>query len=113
MVKQFKSKATGESYKIRQRIDCNNKDVFYSVECKKCGKQVVGSTEDFKSRVSSYMSHAFRKRPTCKTVQHFYLTKGHSTVDFNVIGIVKSVNSPRNPEKSERLGNLRVIGKLN
>ena len=73
--KPFKSKTTGESYKIKQ-IDRNSKNVVYLVECKKCGKQGVRSTEDFKSRISNYIAHVFEKRPTCKTVQHFYLTEG-------------------------------------
>ena len=104
--KQFKSNTTRESYKIRQRIDCNSKDVIYLVECKKCGKQGVGSTEDFKLRISNYITHVSKKRPTCKTVQHFYLTEGHSIEDFHITGIAKLVNPPRNPEKkSERLGN--------
>ena len=64
--KQFKSKVTGESYKIRQRIDCNSKDVIYLVECRKCGKQGIGSTDDFKSRVSNYMSYVLKKDPHVK-----------------------------------------------
>ena len=105
-VKKFKSKVTGESYKIRQRIDCSSKDVIYLVECRKCGKQGVGSTEDFNVRVSNYISHILKKRPTCKTVQHFCLTERHSIADFNTTGIAKLVNPPRNPvQKSERLGN--------
>ena len=59
--KQFKPKVTGESYKIRQRIDCSGKDVIYLVECRKCGKQGVGSTEDFKLRISNYISHILKK----------------------------------------------------
>ena len=106
--KQFKSKTTGESCKIIQRIDCNSKDVIYLVimKCKKCGKQGIGSTEDFKSKISNCISHVIKKRPTCKMVQHFYLMEGHFIKDFKVTGIAKLLNPPRNPEKkSERLGN--------
>ena len=60
--KQFKSKVNGESYKIRQRIDCSSKDVIYLVECGKCRKQGAGSTEDFKLRVSNYISHILKKK---------------------------------------------------
>ena len=82
---KFKSKVTGESYKIRQRIDCSSKDVIYLVECRKCRKQGVGSTEDFKLRVSSYISHILKERPTYKTVQHFCLIGGelHCRFQYN------------------------------
>ena len=43
---KFKSYVTGESYKIRQKLDCNSENVIYLVECKKCRKQGVGSTEE-------------------------------------------------------------------
>ena len=72
--KQFKSKVTGESYKIGQRIDCSSKDV--KVECRKCGKQGVGSTEDFKLRVSNYFSHILKKDPHVKRSNIFVLYKG-------------------------------------
>ena len=104
--KKFKSKVTEESYKIRQRIDCSSKDVIYLVECRKCGKRGVGSTEDFTLRVSNYISHILKKRPTRKMVHNFCLIEGHSIADFNITGIAKLVNLPRNPEKKlERLGN--------
>ena len=74
--KQFKSKVTGESYKIRQRIDCNSTDVIYLVECRKYGKQGVGSTEDFKSRVSNYISHVLKKDPHVKRSNTFVSQKG-------------------------------------
>ena len=44
---------------------------MYLVEWKKCGKQGVGSTEDFKRRISNYISHILIKRATCKSVRHF------------------------------------------
>ena len=69
--KKFKSKVTGESYKIRQRIDCSSKDVIYLVECWKCGKQGVGSTDDFKLRVSNYISHILKKDPHVKQSNTF------------------------------------------
>ena len=35
----FASRVTGERYKIRNKINCESKNVIYLVECKKCGKQ--------------------------------------------------------------------------
>ena len=103
---KFKSNVTGEGCKIRQKLDCNSENVIHLVECNKCRKQGVGSTEDFKSRISNYISHILTGRPTCKMVQHFYLTEGQSIEDFTVTGIAGLVNPPKNPEKKlKRLGN--------
>ena len=95
----FASKFTWERYKIRQNINCESKNVIYLVECKKCGKQGVGSTEDFKPRISNYISHILMKRATCKSVRHFYVTPGHSVKDFSIKGNVKLTN-PSMQEKA-------------
>ena len=79
----------GESYRIRQNLDCNSKNVIYLVECKKCRKQGFGSTEDLKSRISNYILHILTRGPTCKVVQHFYFTEGHSMEHFTITGIVR------------------------
>ena len=83
----FVSRVTGERYKIRQNINCESKNVIYLVECKKCGKQGVGSTEDFKPRISNYISHILMKRATCKSVRHFYVAPEHSVKDFSIKGM--------------------------
>ena len=56
---------------------------------------MVGSTEDFKPRISNYISHILMKRATCKSVKHFYITQGNSVKDFSVKGIVKLTNTPK------------------
>ena len=91
----FVSRVTGERYKIRQNINCESKNVIYLVECKKCSKQGVGSTEDFKPRISNYISHIRMKRATCKSVRHFYVAPEHSVKDFSIKGIVKLTNKRR------------------
>ena len=53
----FKSKATKEKNKIRQNINCRSKNIIYLVECKKCGKQEIGSTGEFAPRISNYITH--------------------------------------------------------
>ena len=42
---KFEFNVTGESCKIRQKFDCNSENVICLVECKKCRKQGIGSTE--------------------------------------------------------------------
>ena len=90
----FASNFTGERYKIKQNINCESKNVIYLVECKKCCKQGVGSTEDFKPRISNYISHILMKLATCKSVRHFYITPEHSVKDSSIKGIVKLTNPP-------------------
>ena len=66
----FASKVTGERHKIRQQKNCESKNVVYLVECKKCGEQRVGSTEDFKPISFNYISDIFLKRATCFNLLH-------------------------------------------
>ena len=58
----FYSKSTGELYTIRQNIDCRSKNVIYLVNCKKCRIQRVGKSEDFKTRISNYISQLFNRK---------------------------------------------------
>ena len=74
----FASRVTGQRHKFRQKINCESKNVIYLVEYKQCSKQGVGSTEDFRPRISKYISHILMKRVTCKSVRHFYVTQVHS-----------------------------------
>ena len=43
-IKMHISKATGELYPIYSRIECFDRYIIYSIECKKCDKQYVGRT---------------------------------------------------------------------
>ena len=61
----FYSKSTGERYTIRQNIDCRSRNVIYFVNCKKCRMQGVGKSEDFKTRISNYISHIIQSKATC------------------------------------------------
>ena len=90
----FKSKATKEKYKIRQNINCRSKNIIYLVECKKCGKQGVGSTGEFSPRISNYITHIENKHEMTCVAQHFW-EQGHSIGDFSIKGIVKLMNPPR------------------
>jgi hypothetical protein len=53
--KEFASKNTGKSYKLRQNVTCDSKYVIYLASCKKCGGQYVGKTQNkFKQRHSGH-----------------------------------------------------------
>ena len=90
----FYSKSTGERYTIRQNIDCRSKNVIYLVNCKKCRMQGVGKSEDFKTRISNYISHIIQSKATCGIVKHFIEMEGHSIEHFGIMGIVHIENPP-------------------
>ena len=92
----FKSKATKDEYKIRQNISCRSKNIIYLVECKKRGKQMVGSTGEFSPRISNYITHIENKHEMTCVAQHFW-EQGHSIEDFSIKGIAKLVNPPPPP----------------
>ena len=91
----FYSTVTKERYKIRQEIDCRSKNIIYLVSCRKCPMQGVGQTENFRARVSNYISHILKRKQTCGIVKHFMETGGHSVNDFRIMGIVQLENPPR------------------
>ena len=66
--------------------------------CGACGKQGVGRTTAFQSRISNYISHICNHEPTCSTVKHFYETPDHSVQDFRIMGIVQLENPPKTPK---------------
>ena len=56
--------------------------------------QGVGKSEDFKARISNYISHIIQSKPTCVIVKHFIETEGHSVEHFRIIGTVTIENPP-------------------
>ena len=89
----FYSKSTGEWYTIRQNIDCRSKNVIL-VNCKKCRMQGVGKSEDFKTRISNYISNIIQSKPTRGIVKHSIEMEGHSVEHFRIMGIVRIQNPP-------------------
>ena len=65
------SVSTGQSYKIRQSINCQSKNVICVVKCVKCNLQGVGHSKKFSKRISNYFSHNKQKRRTCNIGNHF------------------------------------------
>ena len=96
--KHFWSNVTGENFRIKQEINCRSKNIIYLVTCRACGKQGVGRTTAFQSRISNYISHICKHEPTCSTVKHFYETSDHSVQDFRIMGIVQLENPPKTPK---------------
>ena len=42
----FNSSTTGKSCKVKATVNCKTSNVLYMIECKQCGKQYVGETEN-------------------------------------------------------------------
>ena len=99
----FYSKSTGERYTIRQNTDCRNKNVIYLVNCKKCRMQGVGKSEDYKTRISNYISHIIQSKATCGIVKHFIEMEGHSGEHFGMMGIVQIENPPGTKSKLKKM----------
>ena len=93
----FRSNVRGEKFRIKQEINCRSKNIIYLVTCGACGKQGVGRTTAFQSRISNYISHICNHEPTCSTVKHFYETLDRSVQDFRIMGIVQLENPPKTP----------------
>ena len=89
----FRSNVTGEKFKIKQEINCMSKNIIYLVTCGACGKQGVGRTTNFQSRIPNYISHICNHEPS--TVKHFYEAPDHSVQDFRIMGIVQLENPPK------------------
>ena len=85
-------------FRIKQEINCRSKNIIYLVTCRACGKQGVGRTTAFQSRISNYISHICKKEPTCSTVKHFYEAPDHSVQDFRIMGVVQLENPPKQPK---------------
>ena len=78
-------------------MNCNTPNVIYVAECTKCKMQGVGSTVNWKPRLSNYKSHINNKRITCCIVKHFVEVcpneenpLGH--LRFYIIDMVDNVN---------------------
>ena len=50
----FQSISNKRTFKIRQKINCQSKNVIYLITCKRCNIQGVGHTTNFKKRISNY-----------------------------------------------------------
>ena len=94
----FRSNVTGIRFRIKQEINCRSKNIIYLVTYRACGKQRVGRTTAFQSRISKYILHICKHEPTCSTVKHFYETPDHSVQDFRIMGTVQLENPPKTPK---------------
>ena len=67
----FQSLSSGQSFKIRQRINCQSSNLIYLVTCRICNLQGVGRTTKFSKRMANYFSHIKQRKRTCAIGNHF------------------------------------------
>ena len=53
---------------------------------------------DFQKRISNYISHIHKKKPTYGIVKHFLLKERHSVWDFEIMGIIQLDNPSKSKE---------------
>ena len=67
----FRAAATGRIFLILKSLTCTSSNVVYLAESVLSGLQSVGSTANFKSRLTNYKSHIKHKRRTWSITNHF------------------------------------------
>ena len=87
------SDATGRKFRILQDSTCSTRNVICIAYCTNCGKQGVGSTVAWKSRLANYKSHIKKKVPSCCIVKHFL----ERCIDikylrFIIVDVVNNIN---------------------
>jgi len=81
--KEHISKATGELYPIYSRIECSDRYIIYSIECKKCDKQYVGRTiQPIHRRLEQHYRDVENQVPGMSVPEHFCNTPNHSISDI-------------------------------
>ena len=87
---RFQSLSTKDTFKIKNRIDCNEQNVIYLIACTSCGVQYVGSSVDFKPRFREHKSDIkLKKTAKCRTAEHW--ATHHKSVDFFKIMLIEKV----------------------
>ena len=99
----FKSGSNGQSFKIRQKINCQSDNVIYLIKCKQCKIQGIVRTFKLNSRISNYFSHIKQRKRTCGIVNHFIDNHMDTWKEdyeennlFSIMGIVQLENPPKN-----------------
>jgi predicted GIY-YIG superfamily endonuclease len=97
----FKSTSTKLTYRIRQQITCESKNVVYLVGCKRHNMfQGVGyNSTEVKKRVANYKNHHKSKTRSCGISQHFQDSEHDFKNDFVYQPIVKIHNVPENKDQ--------------
>ena len=84
---QFTSTTTGRSFDIKFSSNCKTSNVVYVIQCKKCGKQCVGETEQpLNERMNNHHVDVRHNRTEKPVALHFN-SPGHTLDDIQVMVI--------------------------
>ena len=82
--KVVKSSTNNTQVQMTKHHTCEDKNICYIIECKKCGMQYIGESQNsMKERFSDHVGYVRRKEINKATGQHFNLP-GHSQSDMTV-----------------------------
>ena len=98
------SVATVKSYKIRQHLSCRTDFVIYCAFCKKCNRQSVSSTTDFRRRLSNYKSHIKKQKRTGRLVNHFIDSSSDHPLDCLKFTVIEQFSNKTEKDLEEREG---------
>ena len=85
----FTSKINGRKHNVHYTFTCKTRNLVYLIQCKKCGLQYIGETENpLHVRISGHRSD-INTRKTEKPVAAYFNQPDHCLQDLQVMGIEK------------------------
>ena len=98
--KTITSRNTAKTFDIKQKIDCETKNVLYRIQCQKCGKEYIGETgRNVKVRIKEHLDYVKNKNVKQPTGAHFN-KKGHGLEYFSWVAFEKINKSGPNYRKT-------------
>jgi len=86
-----KSTANNFSVEINTEVNCQTKEIVYSITCKKCSVQYIGtSKKSLQDRFANHRGYVANKDFSQATGRHFN-SRGHSISDMTVVIVEKSL----------------------
>ena len=86
--------------KSRRCLTCIKANIIYLAYSTKCGKQGVGSTKNWKPRLSNYKSNIKSKDKSCSIVKHFIDSCTGTANTYNYLRKIILIGCVSNTENS-------------
>ena len=85
---EFSSSTTGEKFKVKTKASCKSSNIIYLIECRRCGQQYVGETEQpLHRRINSHRYDITHRRTDESPVAQHFNGDAHSLADMAVMVI--------------------------
>ena len=86
----FSSSKTGERFKLKLHASCKTSNVIYLIQCRRCGHQYVGETEQpLRSQINSHRFNIVHSRTDESPVVADFTSEGHTVANLSVMIIDK------------------------